>query len=69
MSPSYPITVSVLSMGSGWQVEKSGSHHSKHRKKSAALKEAKRVAKGHDGHATLRIQRADGRWQDTREYP
>jgi hypothetical protein len=66
---SYPITVSVVSMGAEWRVVKSGSHHSKHRKKSTALEEAKRVAKGHDGHATLRIQGRDGRWQNTREYP
>lgn len=65
---SYPLTVSVVSMGTGWRVINGGTHHSNHRKKAPAVEEGKKVAKGHDGPAKLRIQAADGRWQDIRNY-
>lgn len=64
----YPITVSVVSAGSDWRVTKSGSHVSNHRKKKRAVKKGKKLAKDHDGPAELRIQAADGRWQDIRNY-
>lgn len=65
---SFPITVEVLSMGTDWRVQKSGSHVSNHRKKARAVEKAKRIARGHDGPATLKIQGRDGRWQNQIEY-
>lgn len=66
---SYPLTVRVVSAGSGWRVTKNGTHVSNHRKKARAEKKAKRIARGHDGYAEVQLQRSDGRWQDTIEYP
>lgn len=64
----FPLTVSVVSMGPEWRVVSGGTHHSNHRKKARAVDEGRRVAKGHDGPAKLKIQGQDGRWQDIREY-
>lgn len=68
MTHGYPMTVDVLSMGTDWRVQVDGTHHSQHRLKRRAVEEAKSQARGHDGPAKVRIQAADGRWQNIIEY-
>ncbi len=60
------MTVEVLPMGSGWRVTVYGRHHSKHRLKSRAVEEGKRVAK--KGSHRLKVHRANGTYQYGRNY-
>lgn len=53
------------SMRGNWQYVKSGARQSTHRKKSAALRKAKREASAGD---KLVIMRLDGTIQDQRSY-
>lgn len=66
MATPWPETVEVRSAGDRWRVLVNGSTESWHRKKRRAVDEAEKHARRLGG--TLRIQRADGTWQDTRDY-
>lgn len=66
MSTPWPELVEVRSSGNWWRVLVGGSFESRHRKKSRAVEKAKQKARKRG--AKLRIQRADGRYQETIDY-
>lgn len=66
MSTPWPETVEVRSAGDRWRVLVNGSQESWHRKKARAVSKAKRKARKLG--AKLRIQRANGRWQEAIDY-
>lgn len=66
MSTPWPETDEVRSAGDRWRVLVNGSTETWHRKKSRAVEKGKREARKLGGK--LRIQRADGRWQEEIDY-